>query len=54
MKMSERNQLLIEFQNDVKTMLSQQIDHMEKVQGVDLTPEEIKGALQHVSLTFNK
>lgn len=54
MTMSERNQLLVEFQDHMRTNLRVLVKGMEKHTGIILTSDEIKGALQHVILNYGK
>lgn len=54
MKMSKRNELLVELQDNLKARTAQAQHWMEVSYGIKFTPEEIKGALQHVALSYGK
>ncbi len=54
MIMSERNQLLIDLQNDIGKQLHYHIDSAQECHDIEFTNDEIKGAIQHVLLTYGK
>lgn len=54
MKMSERNQLLIKFQEDIAERVEGWLTEMANDDDIYFTNEEIKGALQHVICTYTK
>lgn len=52
MKMSDRNALLMDIQEDLKRIIQELMDRT--AQYHDLTPDEIQGALKHVMLSYDK
>lgn len=51
LSITERNKLLIEFQDHLKAATEAQVGLMEGVDGLVLTPAEITNALKYVQLT---
>jgi hypothetical protein len=54
MKMSKRNELLIDLQEDIEIQVLVLINGLQLENQTKFTPDEIKGALQHVILTYSE